>query len=310
MYKVCLKLVAAGAGLLVAGAILLFTAVALGFPSDRVSLPHIGEFSSDEWAGLAATTVLAEERVSKPVALETPLNGIDVECSIGRFYVTGGGEPLIETSGIREEYFEYYVEDGVLHVKYSPRFRSLSDLWLFDDFGDIWITVPDDVLSIAEFKVDAGELNVSRLWADELEVDMSAGYANFSNVNANSKAEIDISAGEVSYDNGVLNNLDCELSAGALSFYACEITNGAFNLSAGDVYASETVITGASKVDMSAGSVVMNLNGALSHYAFKTSRTAGKISINGTDAAELTNNAAPHSFDIKITAGSCEINIY
>ncbi|MCL2054026.1 MAG: DUF4097 domain-containing protein [Oscillospiraceae bacterium] len=341
MIKKCLKLAGFGIMLVIIGLVLIALSFGFGYSGDGLfgyNQNYSNWYNSANWTDYVEMTTAGNDDFSFYDA-DYVFHEINIDCSMGSFHIIGGENFSIETRGISGEYFDHSFEGGILNVTYNPSlFSSLNTLNPFSsysNYGEVHITVPnDEIIEKANIKIGAGELNVVDLDTAQLSIIMSAGQAALSDVNAEESAEIIMSAGTLAYYNSTLNNLYCRISAGQLAFSECEIDNGSFRASAGELTAYNTPITGSNSIDMSAGYISMSFPGNILDYDFIISKTAGSVIINGDDSVDrivpvydnnqfgitingddsvdriVRNPEAAHSFNIKATAGVCDINIW
>ncbi|MCM1328528.1 MAG: DUF4097 domain-containing protein, partial [Ruminococcus sp.] len=154
------------------------------------------------------------------------VRGLDIDVSAGSFNVMTGNELSISGTEVDLDRLEYYIENGVLHVSYSPGFYLFN--WDFDginNFGDadIIITLPPEMYDTANFTVKAGELTVIDFETASLYIDLAAGEHYFSNVSAAKSAQIKMTAGNCTFENCVFNNADIKMTAGEMYLSFCEL---------------------------------------------------------------------------------------
>lgn len=317
MLKACLKLLLTGIILFIVGFIGLATLAVNGYDISNLSLPvRYGSSDTDyavSYADNGEYSYDSEDFSILDIKYADTVKNLDINVKAGNFTVISGDAFSITGCGINAESLDYKVENGTLYVTYSPQ------LYLFNfdiDEAEIVITVPPKVFEEAKFTVKAGGVSVYDIEAKKLYAEFAAGESSLSNVSASELASLKMTAGDCVLEGCTLNNSDIKMTAGNMVYSACKID-------------------GSNKVNMTAGSIYMELLGKRSDYKFSVHRTAGGVYIDGdywgnkseetvvtteiitetpgsteVTQTERVEERGENSFDINITAGECNISFY
>ncbi len=216
------------------------------------------------------------------------IKGIEIESAAADVYISCGDQLSVSAYGINTKKFSEIIdEDGILKIDYNTDGANLVDL-LDQKSVSIDITVPFDfVLPELDVDIDAGAASISSIGMDVLKLDLSAGNISISQAIVSISSEIDITAGDIYVYDSRLNDTIVEMTAG-------------------NIYTSDnTYMTGITEIDMAAGNVDLWLTGYVSDYTYEISKTAGTLSINGSEKIPDTHGS--NIMRITMTAGDCGI---
>ena len=139
-----------------------------------------------------------------------------------------------------------------------------------------------------------------------LDLDMSAGKTNLSNVSGELK--VNMSAGSFTADNCKFGYSEFDMSAGSVKLTNCTIAGGDVDMSAGDFDADQLVLTKSMKLDMSAGSVdIVFTDGQEIGYDFDLS--AGSAKINGEKKGDEYQEIKGYDIILTVDASAGSVNI-
>lgn len=243
---------------------------------------------------------------------EIAFNYIELNVAAASFTVVSGESFSIQADNIKQEYFEYSLDNNKLFIKYIPKINF--SLFSFNsgviETGDIYITVPEKLYENVKIHVTGGDLNVENLDSEVLDFELTAGSASINNVDALSSARIYMTAGDLGFYQSSFGSTDFEMTAGTCMFNDSKITDvSSFSLTAGELDLYSCTLNGDIEVDMTAGSVYMDLLNDINDYKINRNRTAGTINIaSNSGKNENSNSDSLYNFNIKTTAGSCDVN--
>lgn len=176
------------------------------------------------------------------------------------------------------------VSDGKLSISDEHKGFALNSKGVHLD-----IYIPKDMhFDSVDVDAGAGSVKIDELCADVLEIDLGAGEAQIDKLTADKSAKINSGAGELTINEGVLNNLEMDMGVGEVNL------TGA--------------ILGKSKVDYGIGEANMTLVGTEDDYEIDLDKGIGGARLEGKT---MKDDSVYGSGDnkIEIDGGIGEINI-
>lgn len=129
------------------------------------------------------------------------------------------------------------------------------------------IYIPEGfVFDEASIDTGAGEVGISALAADVLHLSLGAGEVTIDSLTANTRADINGGAGEMTVKGGKLCNLKLDMGVGELTM--------------------KSRIEGESNIDMGVGEMNLTLLGNKDDYCIKVDKGIGEISVDGEDMSD------------------------
>lgn len=162
-----------------------------------------------------------------------------------------------------------------------------------DHISKLIITVPStQVLDSINIKVNAGTINVERLAAKELKMEMGAGSLDADELIGEGSLSLSVSAGKCKVNNIIGANPRLRCEAGQIS--------------------AKGVLTGTGKVNCGVGQIDLDLVGDVSDYDYDVSCSVGAIKVNGSQVGGIATknskkNGAANKFDLDCGVG--QINL-
>ena len=336
MFKFCKKLIISGIIFFIVGVGILGGLFASGAIDD---LPEISP--SRTYAETETTVVEAVDGIGyysyggDPIFSSSgeSITDIDVYISSGTFNLMIGDEFNVTASNADVDKINVVQDGDKLTIEYKCNFIYT----ITSDPANIILTVPKKTFEEISLEMDAGQMYISGntepdyISAEKLDISLNAGELNMDSINANEFA-LDMSAGNafISAFN-VSDSADIKVSMGECEFFVCRFANAEIDQSAGGMYFTDCTLTGDTKIDMSmgdmhfsgmvrdntnidmsAGEIYMSVTGFSSEYSVITDKSAGTIFINGDEKTgshtESTVNDPLGTINIDISAGDCEIN--
>ena len=334
MFKFCKKLIISGIILFIVGAGILGGLFASGAIDD---LPEISP--SRTYAETETTVVEAVDSVGyyayggDPIfsSSDESITDIDVYISSGTFNIMIGDEFNVTASNADVDKINVIQDGDKLTIEYKRNFIDT----IISDPANIILTVPQKTFDEVSFEMDAGEMYIygvpQTVFAQKLDISLNAGELDMDSINANEFA-LDMSAGNAFISTfNVSDSSDIKVSMGECEFFVARLANAKIDQSAGNMYFTDCTLTGDTEIDMSmgdmkfsgmvrdntsidmsAGEIYMSVTGFSSEYSVITDKSAGTIFINGDEKTgthtESTVNDPLGTINIDISAGDCEIN--
>lgn len=306
MGKFCIKILILGIIMSIAGTVILAVEALNGFIDEIPSLP-IDSHNHAVSGEYAVTTMLETSDVVDQVTYtfhdvyETArkanvspeeIQELDISISMGSFDIIPGDSFMLYANGIDENYLEFAVNDGCLDVKYSPDI-NLFDLEWLSASPDIMLYVPIKTYDKVNIDMSAGTLSVSEISAQDFVLDISAGNAYLTAINAFNSSDIKMSAGDAVFSHCIFEN------------------SNNINMSMGSMIFEECSITGQSDIKVSAGDLQMYLSGSSEYYDISANKSAGSLYINDKEVNTYNVDSASDNpngtINVKVSAGSCYI---
>lgn len=216
---------------------------------------------------------------TKTYAVSPGITSIDIEISAADLTVRNADTFYIESNLKNLRVTE---ENGTLIIQESTKFATYTDAVLA-------LYIPDRMLfEKAEITTGAGRLNIDRLSAASLRLELGAGEVTIGSLNVGSKTEIEGGAGKITISGGSLRNLDLEMGVGQLNL--------------------TSFLTGSSELDLGVGQSNITLIGSEADYALELEKGIGSVTVNGKDVTDFGSSGNGEN-RIDISGGIGAINI-
>ncbi|MCM1046201.1 MAG: DUF4097 domain-containing protein [Candidatus Gastranaerophilales bacterium] len=223
------------------------------------------------------------------VADRADIRKIDIEAAgcILVFEVSPDESYYIEAENVRR--LQSYAEGDTLYVK------TLSNTNTWNEMKERYITlyVPAEV-SLDEVEIDlgAGELDLGRLTANKLSLEIGAGHLVGDGINVANKLEIEIGAGAVELQGLQAGEVEASVAVGDLALQ-------------GD-------ITSKGDISCSMGNISLLLDGTEESYNYKIEVAAGNITIgengySGLASDRTIKNGADRTLEVECAMGNIDI---
>lgn len=185
---------------------------------------------------------------------------VNVKATAVRIRTVKEGEPVrIETNN---EYITSWVDGSTLNVV-----EKSHGFFGWGGTGDLVIYVREDTaFDSVEIEIGAGTLDVERLEARDLKLNLGAGKTAIDELVATRRAEIDGGAGVVEIRGGELHDLDLDLGAGKAELRARVVGTG-------------RVTTGVGKTELT-------LIGREEDYRLRIDKGIGSVTLDGRSLAD------------------------
>lgn len=166
--------------------------------------------------GLAGVSYIFSDKEREPAG-ETQVYPIDGEVSslsvtlrVADLRIKTADKFSVESN---HKYISVSLNDGKLCIDETKKVFSP-----INNRVTVIVYVPENfVFDDVQIETGAGEVKVDMLSADVLSLSLGAGEAEIKNLTANSRADIDGGAGELTINGGLLRNLELDMGVGELS---------------------------------------------------------------------------------------------
>lgn len=238
-------------------------------------------------AGLVGISYIFSDR-GKEAAGEMQVYSIEGEISSLSLRL-GGAELTIKTADkfsvqSNHSYISVKSENGQLCIEETKKPFSVYPKGI-----TVVLSIPEGfVFEKATVETGAGKVEIDALSADVLKLSLGAGEAEIRNLTANSRAEIDGGAGELSIIGGRLCNLELDMGVGELTL--------------------KSRLEGESKLDYGIGETKLTLLGSRDDYKIQIDKGIGEAKLAGESMREDTVYGAGEN-SIEIDGGIGAINI-
>lgn len=185
---------------------------------------------------------------------------VSVKATAVRIRTAKEGEPVrIETNN---EYITSWVDGSMLNVV-----EKSHGFFGWGGTGDLVIYVREDTtFDGVEIEIGAGTLDVERLEARDLKLNLGAGKTAIDELVATRRAEIDGGAGVVEIRGGELHDLDLDLGAGKAELRARVVGNG--------------------RVTAGVGKTELTLIGREEDYRLRIDKGIGSVTLDGRSLSD------------------------
>ncbi len=185
---------------------------------------------------------------------------VNVKATAVRIRTAKEGEPVrIETNN---EYITSWVDGSTLNVV-----GKSHGFFGWGGTGDLVIYVREDTtFDSVEIEIGAGTLDVERLEARDLKLNLGAGKTAIDELVATRRAEIDGGAGVVEIRGGELHDLDLDLGAGKAELRARVVGNG--------------------RVTAGVGKTELTLIGREEDYRLRIDKGIGSVTLDGRSLSD------------------------
>lgn len=231
------------------------------------------------WNGVSGEWTSVDYTAEKITRLD-----VNVKATAVKIQQVAEGEPVrVETNN---EYITTWVEGSTLNVV-----EKSHGIFGWGGTGDLVIYVREGVrFDDVEIVVGAGKMNIEKLTARELKLDLGAGKTTIDELVVTEKAEIEGGAGMMKISDGELRNLDLEIGAGKAEVRA--------------------KVTGSGKVDTGVGKTDLTLLGREGDYKIAIDKGIGSVTLDGVALSDgQTVGSGATRIDVKSGVGAVEIKI-
>lgn len=188
------------------------------------------------------------------------VTSLDMEIKGAEVYVKVGDEFKAETNG---ENIEITQEGNKLVIE-EDEYN-----WFDNNNQYVTIYIPEDmILDRVEMSTGAGIIEVEKISANNLDMELGAGKVTINQINVYNKSEIEGGAGKIEVISGELANLTMDMGAGN-----AEIT---------------AKVTGQSRFDVGVGKLDLSVMGSASEYTFEVNKGIGDITVGEVSATDGT----------------------
>lgn len=217
----------------------------------------------------------------KTCELTESFTDLEMDISAAEIRIVSGDAISVKTN-----LKDYFVEasGGVLKIEDKNK--------IFKDYKDAYVEIvlPSDfIFKTAKIKAGAGEVNIERLAAQELEINLGAGRITINELVVTESADINGGAGDLNINNGSLSNLDLDMGAGR-----CKIRSR---------------MLGECDLDMGIGEADLIFVGQNADYKIDITVGLGGVRLNGEKFKNGTVGNGPCSVKIEGGLGSLDVNI-
>ena len=218
-----------------------------------------------------------EREVSTLVTIEDEILELDIDVRAVDLVINDGEELIVETNN---KYITYEQVGKKLRIKEKK--HSI----LNNKNNKLIITLPSNLeLDVFEISSGAGKIDIDRISTKKADIELGAGKAVFNLLDISSRAEINGGAGEITINNGSINNLDLDMGLGKVTI--------------------NSKLLGNADIDAGVGELNINLLDSISEYSLNTNKGLGSITLNG----EYVTNIGSGENRIDIDGGIGSINI-
>lgn len=196
---------------------------------------------------------------AKDYALSSKISSLDLEISAADLTIREGDGFSLESNLKRLTVDE---KNGVLRIRENKIFS-------FGSYHDasLILTVPEGtVFDSVHMETGAGRLTVEALRAEELSLELGAGDAEFSYLEASREADIEGGAGRITVKDGKLRDPDLQIGVGEFTMTAALLGNG--------------------KLELGVGETNLHLLGSRDDYRLDIDKGIGSVTVDGKQVSD------------------------
>ena len=239
------------------------------------------------FTGLAGVSFIFSDKEKEPAGemqvypIDGEISSLSITISAADLRVKTSDKFSVESD---HEYISVGVNDETLCITETKKVFSLSPKGV-----TVILYVPESfVFDDAQIETGAGEVKIDALSADVLRLSLGAGEAEINNLTANSRADIEGGAGELTINGGTLCNLALDMGVGELTL--------------------KSRIEGKSDLNYGIGEANLTLLGGREDYQIELDKGIGEARLEGENMRDDSVYGAGRNL-IEIDGGIGEINI-
>ena len=210
--------------------------------------------------GLTGVSYIISGRDSEAVGemqvypIEGEISSLSVDLSGAELKIQTADKFSVESN---HNYISVKAENGKLRIYETKKLFSV-----YPKGATVILNIPEGfVFDEATVDTGAGRVEIGTLSADVLKLSLGAGKAEINNLTANSRADIDGGAGELTIDGGKLCNLNLDMGVGKLTL--------------------KSRIEGKSQLDYGVGETNLTLLGSREDYKIEIDKGIGEARLAG-----------------------------
>ena len=188
-------------------------------------------------------------------------------------------------AGVDNKYLKVTEENGCLVITDTNRNYSNAN-------GKIQVNLylpTDFTFQKANITTGAGQVNVDRLAAEDLYLELGAGQVQIETLEATRSSKINGGAGQVIVNDGTLHNLDLDMGVGELRI--------------------KSALTGDCDLDMGVGATYLNLVGSIDDYRIELDKGVGAATLEGESLSDgAVRGSGENTIDIDGGVGEIRIS--
>ena len=239
------------------------------------------------FTGLAGVSFIFSDKEKEPAGemqvypIDGEISSLSITISAADLRVKTSDKFSVESD---HKYISVGVNDETLCITETKKVLSLSPKGV-----TVILDVPESfVFDDAQIETGAGEVKIDALSADVLRLALGAGEAEINNLTANSRADIEGGAGELTINGGTLCNLALDMGVGELTL--------------------KSRIEGKSDLNYGIGEANLTLLGRREDYQIELDKGIGESRLEGENMRDDSVYGAGRNL-IEIDGGIGEINI-
>ena len=239
------------------------------------------------FTGLAGVSFIFSDKEKEPAEemqvypIDGEISSLSITISAADLRVKTSDKFSVESD---HKYISVGVNDETLCITETKKVFSLSPKGV-----TVILYVPESIVfDDAQIETDAGEVKIDALSADVLRLSLGAGEAEINNLTANSRADIEGGAGELTINGGTLCNLALDMGVGELTL--------------------KSRIEGKSDLNYGISEANLTLLGRREDYQIELDKGIGEARLEGENMRDDSVYGAGRNL-IEIDGGIGEINI-
>lgn len=219
-----------------------------------------------------------EKTTDKVFEIKENILELDIDVTAVDLVIKNGDKLSIETNN---EYIECKQNRNELSIKEKKHnvFNNKNK--------ELIITLPKNIeLDVFKINSGAGKIDIEEISSKKADIELGAGKVEFYILNVSSNAKIEGGAGEISINDGTINNLDLDMGVGKFTI--------------------DSKLLGNTDIDAGVGELNINLLDSINNYSINIEKGIGSVKLNG-DSINNTIGTGINRIDIDGGVGSINI---
>ena len=226
-----------------------------------VSASLAGFYAISGILGLKKANEIKSDDIKQKEFLDTNINTLEINVNYTNLTIKTGNTLCVETNNTRIKCKQNNEKLEIKEEKHN---------WFFNnDNLDLIIYIPETMnLKKVDINSGAGEINIERLYTEELEFELGAGKTTIENLIVSRECNIDGGAGKVDILSGLINNLDLDMGVGEVNI--------------------SSMLTGRNDIDAGVGNLNIDLLKGKENYTIRVNKGIGNVKVDGNSLSNGT----------------------
>lgn len=226
-----------------------------------VSTALAGFYAISGIFGLKKANDIKSADIKRIDFLDSNINTLEIDVNYTNLRIKKGNSLYVETNNTKIKCKQNNEKLEIKEEKHN---------WFFNnDDLDLTIYIPETInFRKVEINSGAGEINIERLYTEELEFELGAGKTSIENLIISRRCNINGGAGKVDVLSGLINNLDLDMGVGEVNI--------------------SSILTGRNDIDAGVGNLNIDLLNGKENYTIRVNKGIGNVKVDGNSLSNGT----------------------